>query len=72
MTDIAAVDRLATAAREEMPGLITLAGQAFTQAANRDRALATLTLKLQHMRPAGVAAIAADALLRLAEQETTR
>jgi hypothetical protein len=68
MTDIAAVDQLATAAREEMPNLITMAAETLASSTDRDRALATLTLHLQRMRPAGVAAIAADGLLRLAEE----
>lgn len=68
MTDIAAVDQLATAAREEMPNVITVAAATLASSTDRDRALATLTLHLQRMQPAGVAAIAADALLRLAEE----
>jgi hypothetical protein len=68
MTDIAAVDQLATAARDEMPNVIAIAAGALAAAPDRDRALATLTVHLLRMRPAGVAAIAADALLRLAEE----
>lgn len=65
----AAVDQLATAARENVPPLVRRAGLTMAEV-GRDEALALLTVRLQKLPMCGVAAIAADALLRLAEQET--
>lgn len=62
----AAVDHLATAARDNTPLMVRRAGLTMAEV-GRDEALARLTIRLQQIPMCGLAALAADALLRLAE-----
>jgi hypothetical protein len=63
----AATDQLAAAARDNMPTAIDDARRLLHASPSRDVALATLTARMMRTPSSGVAAIAADALLRLAE-----
>ena len=65
-----AVTQLATAARDNTPIMVRRAGTLAAEV-GRNTALARLTVVLQQLPVCGIAALAADALLRLAEQETT-
>ncbi len=67
MTLTEAAEHLATATRDQMPRLITTARQVRAETPNRDVALAELTAQLAQDPPDGVAAVAAEALLRLTE-----
>ncbi len=62
----AARDQLAAAARDNTPVMVRKAATALAEV-GRDEALARLTIRLQHFPMCGLAALAADALLRLAE-----
>jgi hypothetical protein len=73
---MASADQLAAATRDDVPKLINAARNVLA-AANGDRAtaLGAITVHfLTKMHPGGVAGVAADALLRLAEagEETSR
>lgn len=64
----AAADQLVAAARDKMPGQMDMARRLLRETGDRDRALAMLTIHFMSIPSSGVAAIAADALLRLAEE----
>lgn len=68
MNFTAATDQLSAVARDNMPVLIDTARGFLSDMGDRDCALAALTLHFQTQAPSGVAAIAADAVLRLAEE----
>lgn len=65
----AATDQLAASARDNMPTAIDTARRLLAKTGDRDTALAALTMCHMKLSHAGVAAIAADALLRLVEVE---
>ncbi len=63
----AARDQLAAAARDNTPVMVRRAAATMAEV-GRDEALCRLTVRLQKIPVCGLAALAADALLRLAEQ----
>lgn len=68
MNHLAAVDQLAATARDEVPKLVASSRDLLTCLGDRDAALAALTTRFMCLPHNGVAALAADALLRLAEE----
>jgi hypothetical protein len=66
---IAQQDQIAAQARDNTPGIVAKAGGILAEVGNRDEALARIALHLVGQDRAAIAQLAADAVLRLAEQD---